>query len=162
MITQSLDPPSSSLHAPFTNIITTQPRPNQVMKHIFGLTIATLARAATVSDQSTSHKNALFFRVSLPPISMIPCGLLNNTHSHWRHKDQVYNSSGWVSTLSFQIIPNNHTRNKNKSATGGARACYGPIFRPPNGTYSVASFPCGGVAFSESELLLHVYPPASR
>ena len=69
------------------------------MKQKFGLIIGVLASAATVSAQFNDFK---FHRVSLPPLAMTPCGLLNNTHSS-RPQEKVYDIPG-VSALSFQII----------------------------------------------------------
>ena len=69
------------------------------MKQKFGLIIGVLASAATVS---ADFFNLKFYRVSLPPLSMTPCGLLNNTHS-FLSPGKVYDIPQ-VSALSFQII----------------------------------------------------------
>ena len=80
------------------------------MKQIFCLIIAAVASATTVSAQaippvSISH-------VSLLPLSMTLCGLLNNMHSLRKHQ-KVSDIRNWVSALfSFRIIA--HVKNQNK------------------------------------------------
>lgn len=80
------------------------------MKHILCLIIAGVASATAVSAQSSPAMHIL--RLSLLPLSMTLCGLLNNMHS-LRKQSKVSDIREWVSTLfSFRIIA--HVKNQNK------------------------------------------------